>query len=167
MKIKNVNQCIKKHVSSVKTMTVSGYAALFKSTPDCQGDIITQEAFVKSINDFKNANYHIPMLWNHNAQSPIGVWNQYRIDSKGLWVMGIIYMENEDATFVAKGVQNGYINGLSVGFTVDQSYMVKKPDYKRAVQVITEATLHEVSMVVMPANDIRARLDKEGSKMSE
>lgn len=165
---KQINYQIKKHESTDSgQMKISGYATVFHNKPDLQGDIITKDAFLESINEFKNAKHSIPMLWNHKSNSPIGIWNEYKIDDKGLWVIGTLYTnDSEDAKFVAKGIKNGYITGLSIGFTIQHSNFIRDTSSKdtaatknaKQIQVITKGKLVEISVVVMPAGGVHTTI---------
>ena len=55
------------------------------------------------------------MLWQHDADKPIGVWTEMVEDEKGLRIKGQLAME----TVRGKGsrlLKMGALNGLSIGF---------------------------------------------------
>ena len=65
----------------------TGYASLFGKT-DLGNDRVVKGAFVHSIRTRTPTG--IRMLFQHNPDKPIGVWDEVREDDRGLWVQGHI-----------------------------------------------------------------------------
>ena len=124
---------------------IEGYASTFGNV-DSYGDIIEKGAFVESLALRRPA-----MLWQHNMDDPIGVWPEYREDDAGLFVRGKIITEasrGRDAYHLVKG---GALNGLSIGFRVEDYEM------RGNNRIIKKMGLYEVSIVTIGAND-KARI---------
>ena len=71
------------------TGQVEGYGAVFGNV-DTYGDIILRGAFGNTMGKRK-----VKMLWQHNPDQPIGVWDEMREDDRGLWMKGRILSEVE------------------------------------------------------------------------
>ncbi|MEM7270627.1 MAG: HK97 family phage prohead protease, partial [Pseudomonadota bacterium] len=54
---------------------VEGYASLF-GVPDQNGDIVEKGAFQASLKRLKDAGRSVKLLWQHDPQQPIGVWDK-------------------------------------------------------------------------------------------
>ena len=127
--------------------TFEGYAAAYGNV-DTDGDVIEQNAFAKSIKEGFPAN-RIKVLWQHKADTPIGLPVEMREDSKGLWVKSKI-------SKTAKGdeaielMRDGVIDRLSVGFSIPGG---KSQVDAAGVRHIYEGKLFEYSLVTWPAND--------------
>lgn len=111
---------------------------------DLVDDIVEPGAFRKSLKVRTPS-----MLWQHNTEEPVGIWDKTTIDSKGLFMKGKMPL---DDTFVSGRVvpqmKIGSIKGLSIGFrTVKAIY-----DTETNIRTITELDLREVSLVTFPAN---------------
>jgi len=131
---------------------IEGYASLFGET-DKGGDSVTKGAFSKSLQAMKAAKTRVAMLWQHDPENPIGVWDDVQEDDAGLLVKGRILAD------VAKGreaialVEAGAINGLSIGYrTVNAT---RGPNGERQLK---ELEIWEVSIVTFPML-MSARID--------
>lgn len=98
------------------------------------------------------------MLWSHNSDMPIGVWNSMSEDDVGLALVGTladIQLGNEVRTLL----QMGAFDGLSIGGNVTkQVFEDVDGDGEPEVRVIQEFDLWEVSPTVFPRNG-QARID--------
>lgn len=125
----------------------AGYGAYFANI-DAYGDVIAPGAFSKSIAAHASAGTTPLMLFNHQAlEMPIGVWTSLSEDERGLKVEGdlIDTTTGRDAYVALKA---GAITGLSIGFRCTGYEMDGNS------RTITEAELHEISVVTFPANDL-------------
>ena len=52
----------------------------------------------------------------HDPARPIGVWDEIREDSRGLWVKGRLLSEVAQAREAAALIEAGAIDGLSIGY---------------------------------------------------
>lgn len=124
------------------TGQVEGYGAVFGNV-DTYGDIILRGAFGNTMGKRK-----VKMLWQHNPDQPIGVWDEMREDDRGLWMKGRILSEVEKGKEAIALMSAGAIEGLSIGYkTVDA-------EYTNGNRVIKEIDLWETSIVTFPANEM-------------
>lgn len=122
---------------------IEGYGSVFGNV-DSDGDIVALGAFVKSISKKKPM-----MLWQHDTREVIGMWDEVREDSKGLFVKGRLFKDDIPRAKEAYTLlKEGAISGMSIGFVTKQAV---SDDRKN--RIITEADLWEVSIVTFPAND--------------
>ena len=128
--------------------TVEGYGSVF-GVRDNYDDVIAKGAFVKSLKDHKAAGTMPAMLWQHDADKPIGVWTEMVEDEKGLRIKGQLAMETVKGKEAHALLKMGALNGLSIGF------MSKEWAYDRETEVrtLTAIDLWEVSLVTFPANE--------------
>lgn len=128
--------------------TVEGYGSVF-GVRDNYDDVIAKGAFIQSLKDHKAAGTMPAMLWQHDADKPIGVWTEMVEDEKGLRIKGQLAMETVKGKEAHALLKMGALNGLSIGF------MSKEWAYDRDTEVrtITAIDLWEVSLVTFPANE--------------
>lgn len=128
--------------------TIEGYGSVF-GVRDNYDDVIAKGAFVKSLKDHKAAGTMPAMLWQHDADKPIGVWTEMVEDEKGLRIKGQLAMETIKGKEAHALLKMGALNGLSIGF------MSKEWAYDRDTEVrtLTALDLWEVSLVTFPANE--------------
>ena len=128
--------------------TVEGYGSVF-GVRDNYDDVISKGAFLASLNDHKAAGTMPAMLWQHDADKPIGIWTEMIEDEKGLRIKGRLAMETVKGKEAHALLKMGAINGLSIGF------MSKEWAYDRETEVrtLTAIDLWEVSLVTFPANE--------------
>ena len=123
--------------------TFSGYASLFGRV-DLGNDRVVRGAFAKSIRDRGAAG--IRMLFQHNPDKPIGVWQEVREDGRGLWVRGRIVKDISNGAEVLSLMRSGAIDGLSIGFKTRRARRHKTT----GVREILDADLWEISVVTFP-----------------
>ena len=107
-----------KHRYSSSDLHISGYASLFGQA-DMSGDIVTRGAFAASL--LARQSKTLPLLFGHETQKPIGVWDRIFEDNSGLFVSGRILAGHKDngnkrARHIARLVREGAISGLSIGY---------------------------------------------------
>lgn len=130
-------------LKAAKDGTIEGYASLF-GIEDKGADMVMPGAYAKSLQSKALKGEKVKMLWQHDPSQPIGVWNEVREDTKGLWVKGTILSE------VAKGreakalMEAGAIDGLSIG------YRTIAADRVGDVRQLKEIEIWEVSLVTFP-----------------
>ena len=90
-----------------------GYASLF-NLQDMGRDVVAPGAFAESL--ARRGARGIKMLFQHDANQPIGVWDTIREDSRGLYVTGRLIPEVTKAREVLAMMRAGAIDGLSIGF---------------------------------------------------
>jgi len=121
--------------------TFEGYASVF-GVVDQGYDVVERGAFVKSL-----ARRKPKMLWQHEMDKPIGVWDEVREDERGLYVKGRLL------TDVAKGrealalLKAGALDSMSIGYrTVEAT--IEQGD--RMIRKLLEVDLFEISIVTFP-----------------
>jgi uncharacterized protein len=145
---KNIQQTIKTdHPVNDNVLYISGYASLFGGSPDGYGDVVQQGAFRNTLTKLNNVQYKLPMLWNHNVDNVIGVWDDLKEDSVGLWVKGRIFENTEQGAYISKCIQNTSVSGISIGFNILKAS--KNKDYR----LIEAINLLEISIVTIPAKE--------------
>ncbi|HRE45346.1 MAG TPA: HK97 family phage prohead protease [Terricaulis sp.] len=136
---------------------IEAYASIFGEL-DQGGDIVVKGAFKKSlIERRKQDRWDIPMFFGHaHASVPIGVWTDFREDSKGLKCKGRLIFEVPEAKQVRAVILAGGGMGVSIGYkTIKRSYVtpdgVRTDDWRNgAARHLEEVDLHECSLTAMP-----------------
>ncbi|WP_267388687.1 HK97 family phage prohead protease [Sphingomonas sp. GC_Shp_3] len=126
-----------------ETGKIDGYGSVFNLI-DRGGDIVLPGAFKASLRAKGSAG--VPMLWNHDASAPIGVWNDYAEDEKGLKLSGQLVLEVPQAAAVRALIKAKAIRGLSIGYRT-QDYAIDRTTGARSLKKVD---LWEVSVVTFP-----------------
>ncbi len=127
----------------------SGYGSVF-GVEDSYGEIVAPGAFKDSLAELKAKGRIVPVLWQHQSGSPIGVYDMLEEDARGLKVEGRLLKDDVAQAREAHSLlKAGAVSGLSIG------YWVRKSSYDEVTNVRTllELDLVEVSLVTFPAND--------------
>lgn len=127
--------------------TFEGYASLFGVT-DGGNDEVVKGAFKKSLAEKEKIGRSIPMLWQHETDSPIGKWDEIREDDKGLFVKGTLFTGIQQANEAYILLKENVINGLSIGYRTITS--ARDTTGKR---LLKEIDLLEISIVTFPMLD--------------
>ena len=121
--------------------TVEGIAWPFGS-PDRVNDMIQPGSF-------KSAAFPIPMLFAHNPDLPVGVWESATETKSGFEVKGrLLIPEVAKAVEAHALLKARAITGLSIGFKTLKSFK-RRSDGGRT---ITALDLLEISLVTIPAH---------------
>lgn len=123
--------------------TFSGYASLF-GTEDLGRDVIAPGAFEKSLK--RHGVNGIRMLFQHDPNQPIGVWEIVREDARGLYVKGRLTLDVARAREVHALMKEGGLNGLSIGFKT----LKARRDPRTGARHLIEVDLWEISVVTFP-----------------
>lgn len=124
----------------------SGYASVF-DVCDLQQEYVARGAFQKSL-----AADELPkLLWQHDPATPIGKWLKLEEHEHGLYVEGQIFTALQKGQEALVLMQEGVLDGLSIG------YEVKKFQPTKGGRILQEVKLLEVSLVTFPAN-VEARI---------
>lgn len=124
-----------------------GYGAVFGNI-DSYGDIITRGAFQNYLAGNKSSD--VKLLWQHNSDEPIGVYDDIYEDENGLYVKGRLLINDvEKAKECYALLKAGAISGLSIGYTVNQNGSKIGSDGNR---YLSDLKLWEISVVTFPAN---------------
>lgn len=123
--------------------TFEGYASRF-GDQDQSGDTVIKGAFVNSLKERKPD--QIKMLWQHDPSYPIGVWEEIKEDSKGLYVRGRLLTSIQKAKETYELMKAGIIDGLSIGFRTVKALR----DDQTGERQLKELDLWEISLVTFP-----------------
>jgi len=122
-------------------LTLAGYASRFEQI-DLSGDCVKQGAFSAAL---LSQNEKLPMLFNHETDTPIGVWDDVFEDDIGLFVKGRLFLDRPEAAGIARLITSGSLSGLSIGFRTRR--YSPRPDGGRD---LFDLELWEVSIVAFP-----------------
>ena len=129
-------------LSALSPYEFEGYASLF-GKPDGAGDVVAPGAFARSLK--RRPPDRVRMLYQHFAHEPIGVWDAIREDNRGLYVRGRLNPDVARGEEVAALIQQGAINGLSIGF---RALRARRDAANQ--RVLHEVELWEISVVTFP-----------------
>lgn len=138
--------------------TFSGYASVFNEV-DLGNDVIAPSAFTKSLSKRKASD--IRMLFQHNPDEPIGVWEEIILTKRGLKVRGRITQSVSRGAEILELMRAGAIDGLSIGFKTVRA----KHDKQKNIRRILEADLWEISIVTFPMQEA-ARVESVKSNLN-
>ena len=123
--------------------TFEGYASLFHRH-DTGNDIVLPGAFRDSLK--ARGVRGIKMLFQHDANQPIGIWQSIKEDARGLYVKGRLMAEVARAQEVLSLMRAGALDGLSIGFRAVKGRRDRATGLRRLEQV----DLWEISVVTFP-----------------
>lgn len=123
--------------------TFEGYASLFERE-DLGGDVVVRGAFRETLN--QRGAKGIRMLFQHDPNQPIGVWQHLHEDARGLFARGRLMTEVAKARKVLSLMRAGAVDGLSIG------YRAVRADRNRrtGIRKLTKVDLWEISIVTFP-----------------
>jgi len=120
-----------------------GYASLFNCR-DSGNDVVLPGAFRESLKA-RNAS-EIKMLFQHDANQPIGIWQTVKEDARGLFVRGRLLPDVARAQEVRSLMRAGALDGLSIGFRAVKG----RRDRATGVRRLEQVDLWEISVVTFP-----------------
>ncbi|MDJ1017902.1 MAG: HK97 family phage prohead protease [Paracoccaceae bacterium] len=115
---------------------IEGYASVFGRV-DRGGDVVEPGAYAASLKVLGHAGRRVKMLWQHDPAEPIGVWDEVREDSAGLFVKGRLLTDVVRAREAAALLGAGAIDGLAARDASGRRHL-------------HELELWEVSLVTFP-----------------
>lgn len=116
----------------------SGYASKFDMV-DQDGDIVLPGAFTKTL-----AARRPKMLWGHDTNKPIGLWDVVEVDSIGLRVEGKLLLTTAMGRETYELMKAGVVDGMSIG------YLTRKSETRAGNRGLIEVDLFEISVVTFP-----------------
>lgn len=133
---------IKEVHADEKVGKFTGLGSVF-GVRDQGGDVVVKGAFVDSLKE------RMPvMLWQHDANQPIGVFVKAVETDEGLQLDGEINLEVERGREAFALLKQGAIKGLSIG------YFVEDFEDEKGVRFLKKLSLWEVSVVTFPMNQM-------------
>jgi hypothetical protein len=142
--------CVEIKADSLKESgEFSGYGSTFGGEPDSYGDVIAPGAFTESLSAHAVAGTMPKMYWQHDRTKPVGKWLEAKEDGNGLFLVGKLNLDVQQAREAYSHLKNGDIDGLSIGYRI-KSYSV---DTDTGVWTLEKLDLREVSIVSEGAND--------------
>lgn len=139
----------------------SGYGSVF-GVVDTYQEVVAKGAFKESLREIKAKGRPVPVLWQHRADTPIGVWDKLIEDEKGLSGEGHLLIDAVSQAKEAHALLKARaVTGLSIGYWVRNSSY----DEKTGIRTLTKLDLVEISLVTFPANDA-ARVDAVKMKLA-
>jgi HK97 family phage prohead protease len=139
--------------------TFEGYGSIFGNR-DSYGEKVMPGAFAESLKKHEREGSKPIMLWQHNSDEPIGVWENVSEDGKGLKMTGRFIREVRRGDEAYALTKAGAVTGLSIGYREVEV----QPDGKD--RLLKKLDLLEVSLVTFPAN-CRARVESVKSELME
>jgi HK97 family phage prohead protease len=145
------------HVKDVSEEgTFEGYGSIFGNL-DSYGEKVMPGAFAESLARHRSEGTKPLMLWQHNPDEPIGVWDGLAEDGKGLKGTGKFVLETSRGREAHALLKAGAIRGLSIGYREIEV----EPDGNN--RLLKKLDLLEISVVSFPANR-RARVESVKSE---
>lgn len=135
---------------------VKGYLSTFDNIDD-QGDRVRPGAFKRTLQnkyEYKKANnkhYLMPLLWQHDANTPIGGYTSATEDNIGLFVELELDLDVQKGKEAYSALKKGYVFQQSIGYDTIKSDYVKIDG--KMVRDLVEIRLWEGSIVTFPANE--------------
>lgn len=123
----------------MKGLRFAGYAALFDRV-DRGGDVVRPGAFARAV---AAGPERLPLLWQHEAATPIGRIERLAEDGRGLQVIGRLSPRSAKGREAAALMRDGAVGGLSFGYRV-------RAKVDGANRELTDLDLVEVSLVTFP-----------------
>lgn len=134
--------------------TVKLYAATFDREPDSYGDVIAKGAFADCIARLEERGEKVPLLFGHRTDDPfmnIGIVEKMEEDDRGLLCEARFDLDNENAAYCRKLVQEGRLLKCSFAYEVLDEAPVELEGGVKANE-LRKLNVFEVSLVPIPAN---------------
>lgn len=132
---------------------ISGYAATWIREPDSYGDVIAKGAFTECLEKLAQEGKVLPFLWNHDSYamgSYIGTVYDLEEDDHGL-KFSATFDDTKEAQRARELAMTGRVVKFSFAYDVIDQAQIKLED-GRDVNELRKLNIHEVSLVMYPAN---------------
>lgn len=120
-----------------------GYASVF-NRQDLGRDVVLPGAFRESLK--ARGVSGVRMLFQHDPNQPIGIWERIYEDARGLFVRGRIMTEVAKGREILALMRANALDGLSIGFRAEQGVRSKQTGVRR----LRKIDLWEISIVTFP-----------------
>jgi HK97 family phage prohead protease len=144
--------------------TFKGVASPFGGKADSYGDVIAPGAFSETLKKGGRNGTGVAMLWQHNSDEPIGIWENLEETGKGLEVQGKLALGVQKADEAYKLLKIGALKGLSIGYDFfrDKNRKPVKDSFEEkedGTTLLKKVNLWEISPVTFPAQ-VRAKITR-------
>ena len=143
--------------------TFKGYASTFGNV-DLGGDKVMQGAFDEHLAEIKESGTVVPCLWQHDHGEPVGVYDVFTPDAKGLFMHARLPKAD---TFVSGRVMPqmkiGSIGKLSIGYGIKDG----GSSWNGKVRELNNLNLYEASLVTFPMNTAADIVEFKSTDFSE
>lgn len=128
---------------------LEGYASVF-GVRDSQNEVVLPGAFSDSLARHKREGTYPLMLWQHNSDEPIGVWDDLSDDGKGLFAKGKLLIDQNvpEADKAHALLKAGAVRGMSIGYLEVDTEPPTNGDPRKLIKL----DLMEASIVSFPSN---------------
>jgi HK97 family phage prohead protease len=129
-----------------------GYASVFGNA-DSYGDVVMPGAFANTLADWARSGNFLPVLYSHVMADPdynLGHVVEAREDGKGLYVRGLLDLENPKAAQVHRLLKGRRASQMSFAYDVVRGSLGQLDG--QDVYELHELKLYEVSIVLIGAN---------------
>lgn len=126
----------------------SGYGSVFGDL-DSYRDIVMPGAFKASLQRYREQDRPVPMLWQHRAAEPIGIYSDVSEDDHGLHVKGQLNLEVQKGREAYSLMKQRALSGLSIGYATKREQIDEAANHRKLLEV----DLWEISPVTFPASD--------------
>lgn len=137
-----------KFASDKAAGVISGYGSVF-GVRDMHGDIVEQSAFSESLRKHTRDRTAPAMLWSHDPDRPIGVWDVFQEDTHGLKMSGRLNLDTQDGREAHALLKQGALSGLSIGYRINSGGAEVD---RSGIRRLKSVELWEVSVVTFPSN---------------
>lgn len=135
---------------------IEAYGSVF-DVVDQGDDVVKPDAFKRTIQNAKSrvqagkTKFLAMMLWQHDANQPIGGWYDLKEDAHGLLCKGQIVLTTQLGRECYELIKAGVINEFSIGYDIPSggAFYDKSTGYRN----LTEIRLWEVSPVTFAMNE--------------
>ncbi len=138
---------------AVKTIgdngTFEGYGSVFH-VEDYYRDVVMPGAFAKSLARWRDKGCLPALLWSHQHDNPIGVYEEMTEDDHGLFVRGRLLLDDIIEARKAYALMKA---GAGMGLSIGYRPVVEETDRAANINRLLEIDLWETSLVVFPANE--------------
>ena len=126
---------------------ICGYASVF-DVCDTQKDIIKRGAFADMLSNSERCR-KLPLLWQHQADNPIGRIESLIEDEYGLYIKARILSGVSKGMEAIHLIKSQSVCHFSIGYNPLRYYL----DYEQDARVLEVVDLWEISVVTFPANN--------------
>ena len=144
--------------------SITGYASTWTREPDFYGDVVAKGAFAASIERIEAEGRTLPLLFNHDAgdlMSYIGTVTGLAEDEHGL-LFTATFDSTPEAQRARELAMDGRLCKFSFAYDVIDQMEVELEDGRKANE-LRELDIHEVSLVMYPANPDTSVVEVKGA----